>query len=310
MRSLEDVKAWFTQPNTGTVETAAAPFWRIIPQGVKTVCLWRPIPEVVESLARFGFDRDQVRITVLALERKLEQIAARVPGTLWVEFGDLATPEGCKRVFEHCLPYEFDPAWAQLMSGFNLQADLRAMVRYHQAYAPQVEWLRTAAKNAMLANIERHRSHDMEGITFQQESWNNFFKDAQHLLEVHSTAAGSGTNFRKKNLPLYKIMSQTGMAHITTARCNGRLFGYVINGTGPSLDHPDEMVAMHFTTFVSKEFPGLGRKLVAAANEVLREKGVSEVLYRVGAKQKKLDAFYKRLGAEYRGEEYALRLDQ
>ena len=308
MRSLEDVKAWFTQPNTGTVETAAAPFWRIVPKGIKTVCLWRPIPEVVESLARFGFDRNQVRVTVSALERKLEQIVKRVPGALWVDCRDLADEGVCKAVFEHCLPYKFDPAWWQLLQGVNLQADLRAMVRYHQAYASQIEWLRTAAKNAMLANIERRRPHDMEGITFQQESWNDFFKDAQHLLEIHSTAAGSGTNFRTKNLPLYKIMCQAGMAQITTARCNGRLFGYVINGTGPSMDHPDEMVAMHFTTFVSKEFPGLGRKLVAAANEVLREKGVSEVLYRVGATQKKLDAFYKRLGAEYRGEEYALRL--
>jgi hypothetical protein len=308
-RSLQDIKSWFSQPQTGTVETSAGQFWRIVPKGVKTVVLRRPIPEVVASLAKLGFDPNVQAPAIALLDRKLEQIAARVPGAISVTFEELGTLEGCKKVFEYCLPYEFDPRWWEFLKDANLQANIPALGRYIQAFRPQVEWLRTAAKNAIIAELESHRRHDMEGITFQQESWNDFFKDAQHLLEVHSTEAGSGTNFRTKNLPLYKIMCQTGMAQITTARCNGRLFGYVINGTGPSMDHPDELIAMHFTTYVSKEFPGLGRKLVRAANEVLKDRGVSEVLYRVGATQKKLDAFYKRIGAEYRGEEYALRLE-
>jgi len=307
-RSLGDIKSWFSQPQTGTVETGAAPFWRLVPKGVKTVVIHRPVVEVVESLARLGFDPNAMFPVMAAQARKLEQIAARVPGALQIDYNELAFPGYCKAIFEHCLPYEFDQGWWEFLKDVNLQANIPAMMRYYQAFQPQVEWLRTAAKNAMLADIERRRPHDMEGITFQQENWNTFIQDAQDLLEVHSTAAGSGTNFRTKNLALYRMMCQSGLVQIITARCNGRLFGYIMNGTGPSLDNPEDMVAMHLTTFVSKEFPGLGRKLVKAANEILRERGVSEVLYRVGAEQKKLDAFYKRLGAEYRGEEYALRL--
>ena len=306
-RSLDDVRAWFSQPCTGTVETAAAPFWRLLSQ-TKTVVLWRPVPEVVESLGRLGFDRGDMTRAMARQERKLEQIAARVPGALWVEFSDLETADGCKRVFEHCLPYKHDPAWWNALRGINMQANIPAMLRYFQAFRPQVERANAAAKAAMLADIEKRRSLDMEGVTFQQELWGTFFRDGEKLFEANSPVAGTGTNYRSKNLTLYKMMSQYGSLHITTARCNGRMFGYVLTATGPSLDVPDETIGMHLMTFASKEFPGLGMKLVKAANEALKDRGVSEVMYRVGDDQKKLGAFYRRLGAEHKGEEYLLRL--
>lgn len=308
MRSLGDIKSWFSQPNTGTAETAAAPFWRLIPKGVKTVIIRRPVPEVIESLGKIGFDRTTVAPTVAALDRKLDQIVTRVPGALQIDYDELAFPGYCKAIFEHCLPYEFDHAWWEFMKDRNLQAHVPSMVHYARAFAPQIEWVRSAAQAAMLAEIERHRPHDMEGITFQQEQWDKFFKDAQKLLEAQSTTAGTGANFKAKNLALYKMLCKSGLAQITTARCNGRIFGYVINSTGASLDDQDETVGIHLTTFVSKEFPGLGHKLVKASNEALRARDVSEVIYRVGVEQKKLGAFYRRLGAEYRGEEYALKL--
>ena len=44
-RSLDDVRAWFSQSYTGTVETAAAPWWRLI-QRLRPDCACRPSERV------------------------------------------------------------------------------------------------------------------------------------------------------------------------------------------------------------------------------------------------------------------------
>jgi hypothetical protein len=249
------------------------------------------------------FARDMRR-----LDHKLDQIEKRVPGVLRVTFEELATEAGCRAVFEHCLPYKHDAGWWRTWAPVNLQANLPAIVRYAEAFGPQVERANAAAKAAMLAAIAKRRSPDLEGMTFQQEMWEPFFRDGQALFEANSPVAGTGTNYRSKNLPFFKMLAQMGSLMITTARCNGRMFGYTLTATGPSLDTPDEMIGMHLMTFASPEFPGLGFKMVRAANKALKERGVADVMYRVGDGQEKLHAFYRRMGAQERCHEYFLRL--
>ena len=52
--SMTAMRAWLGQPCTGTVETAAAPFWRLLtalrPDARIVVKLRRPVPDVVASL--------------------------------------------------------------------------------------------------------------------------------------------------------------------------------------------------------------------------------------------------------------------
>ena len=309
VRSLDDVASWFKLPNTGTVETAAAPFWRLLPP-MRTVTVRRPVDEVVWSVQRFGLglDWDKFARTMRALDAKLDQIEKRVPNVLRVTFEELRTEAACHAVFEHCLGLRPDPAWWQHLAPINLQVHLPHVMQYARAYGPQVERVTAAAKAAMLAELEKRRSGDMDGMTFRQELWDTFFRDGKHLFEAISPVAGTGTHYREKNLPLYRMMSQFGSLQITTARCNGRMFGYVLTATGPSLDAPDETVGMHLSTFAEKGCPGLGRKLVRAANENLRARGVVDVMYRVGDDQEQLHAFYRRLGAKHRGHEYMLRL--
>jgi hypothetical protein len=310
VRSLADVASWFSMPCTGTVETAAAPYWRLVPDHCKAVTIRRPVDDVVASLRRWGLQSDVDRFArdMRRLDHKLDQIEKRVPGVLRVTFEELATEAGCRAVFEHCLPHKHDTGWWRGWAPVNLQANLPAILRYAQAFGPQVERANAAAKVAMLAAIAKRRSPDMAGITFKQEIWETFLRDGEHLLEAITPVAGVGTNYKSRNLSLFKMMSQVGSLMITTARCNGRMFGYVLTATGPSLDAPDAMVGMHLSTFASPEFPGLGLKLVKAANDALRERGVSEVIYRVGNDQAKLNAFYRRLGAAHQGHEYSLRL--
>src|SRR5690348_11556095 len=83
LRSVEDIKSWFAQPNTGTAETAAAPFWRTVQHispDTKVVVVRRPVEDVLESLMRLApFDRVQLEAHLRRLDRKLDQIEKRVP---------------------------------------------------------------------------------------------------------------------------------------------------------------------------------------------------------------------------------------
>ena len=99
MRGLGDVKAWFAQPNTGTVETAIAHWWRLLPSlapHAKVVVIRRPVAEVVDSLMRIPgcqFNRALIASAMTRLDRKLEQIATRIPGALSVGYADLDSEE-------------------------------------------------------------------------------------------------------------------------------------------------------------------------------------------------------------------------
>jgi hypothetical protein len=128
--SLEGVRAALAQPCTGCVETAAAPFWRLLrawQPGARVVTLRRPVPQVAASLQAFlqptGVRLDPVllRRVLEHAERKLDQIEARLPGVLPVRFADLHDEDVCAEVFEHCLPYRHDPAWWREIAARNVQ---------------------------------------------------------------------------------------------------------------------------------------------------------------------------------------------
>src|SRR4029079_9933596 len=90
-RSLDDVTSWLSQPFTGTVETAAAPFWRLLPEGGRVVTLRRPVDDVLGSTRRTGMEFDDAPMTAMLrdTERKLNQIEARLPNVLAVTFANL-----------------------------------------------------------------------------------------------------------------------------------------------------------------------------------------------------------------------------
>jgi hypothetical protein len=90
MRSLDDVQAWFSQPNIGTAETAGAPWWRLLDRfapDARVLVVRRPRDEVAESLMSIPgtqFDRDKLDAILLKLDRSLDQIEARLPNVLSV----------------------------------------------------------------------------------------------------------------------------------------------------------------------------------------------------------------------------------
>lgn len=151
-RSLYDVQSWLSQPCTGTVETSAAPFWRLV-RDVKTIIVRRPLNEVMDSITNLGFSIDCMSLARVA--RKLDQIETRIPGVLSMTFDDLSSEEGCKRVFEFCLPYEHDHHWWRNMSSLNLQSNMAHTIRYFQAFQPQLVHLAEMAKHKTVSDMKR-----------------------------------------------------------------------------------------------------------------------------------------------------------
>lgn len=310
MRSLDDIATWFTQPCIGSVETAAAPFWRLLVReqpAARIVVVRRPVDDVLASLARQGITGETVASLIKATDRKLEQIEHRIPGVLSVRFDDLTREDVCAAVFEHCLPYKHDPTWWQAWNARNVSGNLAAQVRYCQAYLPQLLKLARAARQRTLVTMARPAISTV-GFTIQEEDIDTWYRDAKPLIREHMIATGQDVDdYKAKNEPLLRRLDATGAMQIMTARCNGRMFGYLMTVIGPSLDAEDRTEALHLPFFVSKDCPGgLGMKLQHAALDALRAKGVSDVFGRAGVRGAgpRLGIVYRRLGFEEFGTLY------
>ena len=301
MRSLDDIATWLTQPHVGTVETAAAPFWRLLPPAARIVTVRRPVPDVLASLARYGVSGEGVTAIVRACDRKLDQIECRVPGVLTVRFDDLAREEVCASVFEHCLQLPHEPTWWRTIRMRHVSGNLAAQVRYCHAFLPQLLKLGRTARQRILADMARPTTPP-DGMTLQEEDIDTWFRDAKPLIREHMIVTGQDVDdYKAKNEPLLRRAAAAGFIQIITARSNGRMFGYLMTLIGPSLDAEDRTEALHLPFFVSKDCPGgLGLKLQRAALEALRKKGINDVFARAGVRGAgpRLGILYRRLGYE------------
>lgn len=315
LRSLDDAKAWLSQPCTGTVETAAAPFWRLLQRyrpDARIAVVRRPVAEVMASFMALplGFDPATLEPLVRRVDAKMAQIERRVPNVVSVTFAELGTEDGCRRVFEHCLPYAFDVAWWQAVSAVNIQMDMRQCVRKFRAYEPQLTKLAKMAKQATLAGMAREV--EIDGVTFQQEPFEQWYRDGKELFAEHLVRVGEAPdNHAFKNLPLLRGLDAAGALHITTARSNGRMFGYLATLVGPSLESVDGVWATNTFFYASPAIRGLGMKLQRASIAALRERGVGEVFMLAGPRGDgpRMGSLYRRLGAEDSGEFFRLKLE-
>lgn len=315
-RSLDDVRSWLAQPCTGTAETAAAPWWRLarhLRSDLRVVVVRRDVTDATDSLMRLGLfaDRTAVERLMLRLDRKLEQISRRVPDALSVRFEDLEREEVCAAVFEHCLPYQHDPDWWKLWAPVNIQCDMRAIVRHAHAHAKQLDKLERVAKHQTLALMARGEPGDLDGLTIQAEPFDTWLRDAEKLFNDHLVAVGEAPgDWQGKNIPLLRALDDLGAMQIMTARCNGRMFGYLMSVISPSLESPDVLSAQHATFYADPAVRGLGIRLQRAALEALRQRGVDEVFARAGTRGEgpRMAPLYRRLGGEDFGQLFRIDL--
>ena len=314
-RSLDDVRSWFAQPHTGTVETAASGFWRLLERvapGARVVTLRRSVPAVAASLARAGlvFD-DRVMCALLErIERKLDQIERRLPDVLALTYDDLADETACARVFQHCLGIQHDHEWYDRIAPLNLQVSLPHLMRYWDAYRPQLDKLAKQARHRIVADM-RAAPADFDGVTFQCEPFRQFYADAQPLFAEHLVQTEqSPDDHIHKNLPVLAALDDAGALQCLTARIQQRMVGYLMTVIGPSLDERERVAGFHTIFFASPDVRGLGMRLQRASLDALRERGVHEVQMRAGHRGSgpRLGTFYRRLGAEEFGQLYRLEL--
>jgi hypothetical protein len=319
MRSVDDVHAWFSQPNIGTAETAAAPWWRLLDKfapGARILVVRRPRDEVAESLMKIPgtqFDRAGLDALLLKLDRSLDQIEARLPNVLSVSFDSLNEEDTCAAVFEHCLQQPHDRDHYARLAPVNIQINLPAMMRHYNAYAPAMEKLASVAKHQTITALAPKVNEPPEGVTFQTENFDSWVRDADSLFDEHLIQVGETPgNWQNKNLPLMRALDGVGAMQIMTARCNGRMFGYLMTLIAPSLTSPDILSATNTTFFASPEFPGLGLKLQREAIKELKNKGVDEVFFEAGKRGSgpRISMLYKRLGAQDHGSAYRLQLKE
>jgi hypothetical protein len=316
LRSLDDAKAWFSQDCTGTAETAAAPWWRLLGKlapDTKIVLIRRPVGEVVDSLMALPlpFDRATLEKTMAYHDRKLDQIATRLP-CLSVDYADLAKAETCKAVFEYCLPYDFDEAHWKRWDAENVQCDMRGLMRYMTAYAPALEKLAKVAKHQTLTAMRLRPPVVAEGMTIQTESFDSWIAGAQHLFDEHLVMVGEAPGeWESKNIPLLRRIYEADAMQITTARCNGKMFGYLVTIVTPSLEKEGRTWAANNTHYASPDVPGLGLKLQRASIRALKERGVYELFAQAGVRGsgERIASIYKRLGAANDGQMFRLQLE-
>jgi hypothetical protein len=310
-RSFDDVKSWFSQPNTGMAETSLAPYWRLVQKhapDIKVAVIRRPVGAVVESCRNAGFpaSRENLRRILEQHDRKLDQIEKRLK-PLVLSFDELNEHRACESLFEHCLPYKFDQSWWASLRGQNIQIDVPALLRYCGSHLPQIQKMASMAKQAMLSDLAVCPVN-VAGLTIAEESFDDFFRDSQALFKEHLVSVGRAPEeLAAFNIPLFQTLNQHGMLQVLTARCNGRVVGYLLSSLSPAL-HCQDLVGYHATFFVSKDAPGAGLKLQRESIRRLKEKGATEIYFRAGPRGDgpRTSLLYKRCGAEPDGEFYRL----
>jgi hypothetical protein len=313
LRGVDDIKSWLATPLTGAVETSAAPFWRTlkdIAPDTRVVVLRRPVAECVESFMRvYPFDRAALTAHLTKLDQKLAQIAARWPGALSVTFADLASEETCARVFEHCLQRPHDPAWWSHLKDVNIQCDFGSLVRYYVAHRPQIDKLAATVRQFTLAGFERRPEVEHDAVTLAVEPLANWLKDAP--IDTHMAIAGYYPDRDRLDADLLRRFEEIGALQCVLARSNGRVFGYLLTVIGPSAEAVGVLTGVHIPFYADPSFPGLGMRMQRFARDVLKDRGVTEIIMRAGVRGSgpRLGTLYRRLGAEDHGHLYRLNLE-
>lgn len=326
VRTLEDVASWLSQDWTGAAETSVARWWRLarrIRPDLRIVTVRRPVEQVVESLMRldlrgiFAFDRERLTREMERLDRALNRVEDAAGDVLSVGFDDLQDEAACRRVFEHCLPYPYDPLWWEELAPANIQTDMRALMRYAVAHQRQMAAAGTALRRQIRSLLGARRSlpaaPDADGVVIDEEPLATFRRDAEALMAEHCIAVGDPPDqFLRKNWPMMERLEAAGAWHTVTARLNGRMLGYLVSVIGPSLETPGVLTATQAPFFVANDAAGLnlGMRLQRAAVERLRQRGVTEIYLRAGVRGAgpRLGVLYRRLGAEDFGQMYKLQL--
>lgn len=154
MRSIEDLQDFLSWPAVGTVETGIAQgHWLVehyAPQA-KIAVIRRPVKDVVASvleMKEFEYDIPQLWRNMNYGDRCLRDIAA-IPGVLSLDFQDLATESGCRRIFEHCHGTSFDREHWLSLKDVNIQVNVQEHLEYYLAHREEIDTFKSICKREL-----------------------------------------------------------------------------------------------------------------------------------------------------------------
>jgi hypothetical protein len=247
---------------------------------------------------------------IARLDRKREQATRRLEHVLTLDFADLACTESCIAAMAHCTGQELTPAWFERWQPINVQVDMTALYRYAVAHTPALAKLAAVASQTILAAFAS-RPVVSEAVTFQAEPLATVRREGEALIAAHVTHVGESPNDgQAKNWPLWFLFEQMNALEVMTARCNGRLLGYLMTVIGPSLEAEGQFTGATTAFYVTPDAPGVGIKLQRAAMASLRARGVHHAFLQAGIRGDgaRLGAVYRRMGAIPAGEVFRLPL--
>jgi GNAT superfamily N-acetyltransferase len=296
--SIDELVHALERPNSGTVETGlsrAAPLLRQRLPQARVAVIRRPVMDSHRSASQAGWD---VPVAYLEAEAaRLDAIASR-PGVLALDYADLDTETGAKRLFEHCLDRPFDRAWWLSLRDKNLQIDLDQRQR--------IIGSRIHAMTNLFNEIG-------QTVTIESEGFESFYRDGQALFDLHRTEAGpmDGLPF-DPNIEMARALEAAGQLVVVTARCpNEGIVGYIVFLINPSFESRGVLLGYQNIFFVRRDKRGLGPQLHAHARAELQRRGVTQLVLRAGTRASgpKQAALFDRLGARYIGGLYSLSLE-
>ena len=318
MRTPDDVNAWLSTPYFGVVETGGAYWWRTIramaPEAM-VVVLRRPRAAVLGSLAQLGYRSPEITRVVDQIERKLDQVAARWPGAMEVDYAGLRQQSVASDVFSHCTGTLPPKGRWEAMSRANIQIDFHAMVRYMAANRAPLETLRKQMKHLTLRQMTARPMADIAGMVIEPEPFEVGYADktAQELFADHLVLVGESPDAaHTKNIALHEQMEKMGRQVCIAARSNGRVFGYMVLILSPSFESPDIRRATQTTFYADPSVPGLGLRMARRAVEIMKDRGYDEIIWQDGVRGTggRNNVIFRRLGSEEQGTVWRLKLEQ
>lgn len=316
VRDMNDIRSYFKQANIGTVETAASPFYRLVQHyvpNIKTVIVRRDPIDILRSLSQLNTpcNFEATEKMLRNQEIKFYQIEKNVPNVLSVNFEELNDEATCAKIFEHCLPFKHDPVWYNSIKDINLQVHYGRQVEYCKHYMPQLQKAAKIAKMQILSLLQKPEVN-LDGIEIKEEPFQTWV-DEQRLVKSHLAFVGENPDVLETvNFEVFRMLEKEGCLQTTIARCNGKVFGYLITTITPWLMESNEVIAQHTTFYASPEFKGLGKQIMREANQLLADKGIKRVQIRTGIHESApaIKAIAQRLGAKEFGELFMLNIEQ
>lgn len=118
-------------------------------------------------------------------------------------------------------------------------------------------------------------------ITYQVETWDEYFKDCQELWKEHydEIAVNKDGMPMEPNIPSYIQLEKEGILHILTVRENGKMIGYHVSFVRTHIHYASVLCAFGDAYFLTagKRKGMVGVKLIREFEKSVKKRGVKKL---------------------------------